>query len=111
MTWTLEGVVPSPNDQKKYRALFRSDKGTVRHSDFGAAGMEDYTTHRDLARRNRYITRHAKDLKGDPLKPGYLSMFILWNRPSFQASVKDYRKRLAAWNDTGAFPTDIPGYQ
>ena len=48
-------VVKSPVKGKKYRA--RLSDGT--HVDFGAAGMADYTTHRDPRRMARYLRRHG----------------------------------------------------
>ena len=75
---------------------------------FGAAGMSDFTKHRDNVRKNRYIFRHHKDLgTGDPTRAGYLSTFILWNKPSLQASISDYKRRLNIYNRTGKFPTKI----
>ena len=75
---------------------------------FGARGMSDFTKHHDRERRQRYITRHKKDLKtGNPARAGYLSMFVLWNKPSLQASIANYRKRLGIYNRTGNFPTKI----
>ncbi len=72
--------------------------------------MSDYTKHKDKKRRNRYISRHKKDLRtNDPMRPGYLSMFILWNKPSFKASLADYKRRLAIYNRTGKFPKKIKG--
>ena len=72
--------------------------------------MSDFTIHKDLERRERYISRHKKDLRtGDPMKPGYLSMYILWNKPSVKASLKDYKRRLSVYNRTGKFPTAIKG--
>lgn len=89
----LHRVARSPLDRYKWRAHFSDGTAT----DFGAAGYSDYTLHRDRARRDRYIARHAKDLAtGDPRRAGYLSMFVLWNKPSLQASVRDYRRRLAS---------------
>jgi len=89
--YILNKIVKSPNDRKKYRAFFSDGSFT----DFGAVGYDDYTTHKDVDRWNNYITRHQKDLRtNDPRRAGYLSMFILWNKPSFAASVKDYQKRL-----------------
>jgi hypothetical protein len=38
-------------------------------------------------------------------------MFVLWNKPSLQASISDYRRRLGVYNRTGKFPTDITGYK
>ena len=79
---------------------------------FGAAGMSDYTKHKNLERRNRYIFRHRKDLKtGDPTRAGYLSMFVLWNKPTLSGSVADYRRRLAKFNNSGKFPNKILYYR
>jgi hypothetical protein len=78
---------------------------------FGAKGMSDLTKHKNTQRRNRYIFRHHKDLgTGNPARAGYLSMFVLWNKPSLQASIRDYRRRLNVYNRTGKFPTNIAGY-
>ena len=94
---------------KKYEITFlKNGKKYVRK--FGAAGMSDFTIHKDKERRERYISRHKKDLKSkDPMKPGYLSMFILWNKPSLRASLADYKRRLGTYNRTGKFPIKITG--
>jgi hypothetical protein len=97
-------------DKKKYEAIFLVN-GKQKTQKFGAEGMSDYTIHKDIDRRNRYISRHLKDLDtNDPTRAGYLSMFVLWNKPSFSASVKDYKTRLRIYNQTGKFPTNITGY-
>jgi hypothetical protein len=64
------------NDGKhKWIAEFRD--GT--HTKFGAAGMDDYTLTHDKNQRDRYLTRHRKDLKTrDPKKAGFLSYYLLW---------------------------------
>jgi hypothetical protein len=89
------------------RATFNIDD--KKHTtDFGAAGMSDYTLHHDKERRSRYITRHIKDLRtNDPTRAGYLSMYILWNKPSVKGSIIDYKKRLTIYNKTGKFPEKI----
>ena len=90
-------IILSPLANKKLRAVFND--GT--HTDFGAAGMMDYTLYykedKELAekRKKAYIARHEKDLKtGDPRKAGFLSFYLLWNLPSVAASLKDYKKRF-----------------
>lgn len=100
-------IVKSPNTSKKYRAFFIKN-GREKITDFGQKGASDYTIHKDKDRRYRYIVRHKKDMKTlDPTRAGYLSMFILWNKPSFNGSLKDYRSRLAKYNKTGRFPIKI----
>lgn len=97
-------------DDKKHKAFFVVN-GKRKEQKFGAEGMSDYTIHKDIDRRNRYISRHYKDLDtGDPTRAGYLSMFILWNKPSFRKSVEDYKTRLRIYNKTGKFPVSIEGY-
>lgn len=73
---------------------------------FGDRRYKDYTMHKDKDRRLRYVNRHAVDLKVKkskssmprrlyPTRPGYLSMFLLWNKPTLKQSIKDFRKRLS----------------
>ena len=107
-------LIKSKNKDKKYTAIFNivksnGDKAILERS-FGYNNPDDknndYTKHGDLERRNRYIIRHEKDLNtGDPSRAGFLSMFLLWNKPSLKSSVNDYNKRLRVYNKTGKFPT------
>lgn len=94
---------------KKFEITFNKNGKTYIRK-FGARGMSDFTIHKDKERRERYITRHKKDLKtNDPMKPGYLSMYILWNKPSVSGSLADYKRRLNTYNRTGKFPKGITG--
>ena len=92
---TLERIVKSQNSDKKYDAIFEYPNGRTKTVSFGSAGMDDYTLTEDKERRRLYRIRHAKDLEtGDPTRAGYLSWFILWNKPTIEASIKDYKKRF-----------------
>jgi hypothetical protein len=103
----LISIKKSNKKGKKLMATFEKN-GRKKVIHFGAAGMSDLTLHKDTKRRNRYITRHKKDLgTGDPARAGYLSMFILWNKKSKSAGIADYRRRLNVYNRTGKFPTKI----
>jgi hypothetical protein len=82
------------NDTHKYKAIFDND-GKMKTTKFGATGYEDYTIHRDEKRKQSYILRHKKDLSThDPTKAGYLSFYILWNKPTLSESIADYRRRF-----------------
>jgi hypothetical protein len=106
----LLSVKKSNKSGKKFMATFETN-GRKKVIHFGAAGASDYTKHKDKERRSRYIFRHHKDLgTGNPARAGFLSMFILWNKPSLQSSIADYRRRLGIYNTTGKFPTKISGY-
>ena len=80
------------NDGKhKWIATFDTGK----HTRFGAIGYPDYTTTHDEERKEAYKKRHHKDLStGDPTRAGFVAMFILWNKPTIAASLKDYNKRF-----------------
>ena len=76
---------------KKLTATF-SDGRKV---SFGAKGYSDYTMHHDDARKERYLKRHrAREHWNDLESPGALSRYILWNKKSLSASVRDYKRRL-----------------
>jgi len=67
----------------------------VKTTHFGAAGMSDYTKHKDKARRQRYINRHQANENWDDYKSaGSLSRYILWNKPTLKASKEDYKRRF-----------------
>ena len=78
---------------KKYMAIFSNPKKTTH---FGAAGMDDYTITHDKDQRDRYRTRHRKDLEtGDPRRAGYLSMFLLWgDSTNLQTNIQSYKKKF-----------------
>jgi len=90
----LVKIMRSPNKEKKYRAVF-SRNGKIKNVDFGAAGMSDFTKHKDPERKQRYINRHsARENFNDPTSRGALSRWVLWNKPSFSESVKDYKRKF-----------------
>jgi len=110
----LISMIKLKKGKKKYEAKFeitqpngKISKKTIK---FGAQGMSDYTIHKDKERRERYINRHKKDLRtNNPIRAGFLSMYILWNKPTFKSSLTDYKKRLNIYNKTGKFPLHISG--
>jgi hypothetical protein len=90
----LLSVTESPLPAKKLRATFQLDSGRLKHTDFGAAGMDDYTLTKNKDQRERYRTRHAKDLRtGDPTRAGFLSYWILWGPYTSRRENLEYYKR------------------
>lgn len=91
----LVKVIASPKEGKKLRAVFQRENGRVFNRDFGQATADDYTKTHDKEQRARYRSRHAKDLKGDPTKAGYLAYHILWgDSTSVAANIAAYRRRF-----------------
>lgn len=91
----LVSVEPSERKGKKYVAVFKDERGKYKRTHFGAAGMDDFTLTGNVEARARYWKRHGKDLNtGDPTRAGFLSFFLLWNKPTLEASIKDYKRRF-----------------
>lgn len=87
--------IDSPNPRRKLRALFYDNDELIKKVDFGARGYSDYTIHKDHNRQLRYLVRHQKNEDWDnPYSAGALSRYILWNKPTLEASIKDYKKRF-----------------
>lgn len=94
-------IVPSTNSDKKLMAVFERDNGRQVTTHFGQAGAMDYTKYykKDptLAKQKResYLSRHkVNEDWTDPTSAGALSRFVLWNLPTIEASIKDFKKRF-----------------
>lgn len=101
-------IMKSDRKDKKYVAMFREKTcpcsvnlkkpecgGKQKLVHFGAKGMSDFTKHKDEERKKNYIQRHqVNEDWTDPYKAGTLSRYILWNKPSLEDSIKDYKKRF-----------------
>lgn len=86
----------SHRKDKKFDAIFITPSGKEKTVPFGQANASDYTKHKDKTRKQRYLKRHTG--KGEkweqPDTPGALSRWVLWNKPTFDASVADFKKRF-----------------
>ena len=81
----------SPNPKYKYRVEYNN-----KNIDFGANGYSDYIISKgDNVKKNAYISRHkVREDWNDLTKKGTWSRFILWNKKSLKASIKDMEKRF-----------------
>ena len=86
----------SKNKKFKQTAIFYKDNKKIKTTNYGYAGMSDYTIHKDKERRKRYLSRHEKDLKtNDYKRAGYLSYYILWGpSTSLEKNINSYVKRF-----------------
>lgn len=79
---------------KKYKVVVSSN-GKKHTIHFGASGYEDFTQHKDEERKKRYITRHeSREDWENPLTAGFWARWILWNKPTVDASLADTRRRF-----------------
>lgn len=91
---------------KKYTVTVQDGKAKPKTIHFGAKGMSDYTIHKDKERMGRYTVRHGglssqsktsrKENwgKSGVKTAGFWSKWLLWNKPSFNASKSDISKRF-----------------
>ena len=85
-------IKKSTNINKKFDAVIDGKKKIS----FGAKGYQDFTTHKDTDRKDRYIDRHRKNEKWgkDGVETaGFYSKHVLWNKPTIEASVNDLNKK------------------
>lgn len=94
---TLKAIRKSRKPEKKFDAVFMKPDGDEITRSFGARGMSDFTKHKDVTRRARYLRRHrgAKENWNDPTTPGALSRWILWNQPTLRGSIRDFKRRFS----------------
>jgi hypothetical protein len=85
----------SDKTDKKYVAY--QEYASRKRIHFGAIGYEDFTTHKDEERKNRYLSRHEKKenwLIDGIMTAGWWSRWILWNKHTVAASIKDAQTRF-----------------
>ena len=90
-------ITTSDKSEKKYKAVFSGSKpdGKTKTIHFGDKKYEDYTQHHNKDRRTLYRQRHEKDLKGDPMRAGYLSYYILWgDSTSLQTNIRTFKNKF-----------------
>ena len=88
-------IKKSTNEKKKYMAIFYENKKKIKTTHFGAAGMSDYTKHKDKSRKKRYISRHkSRENWNNFMSAGSLSRYILWGEPTLRESIKKYKEKF-----------------
>lgn len=104
----LISIVPSNRKDKKYKATFELDKERSVTTHFGASGYRDFTLMSDPKSkfyiknsgerekvRQAYLKRHAKEDWMKPLTAGSLSRFILWEKTTIPAAIKNFKRKFS----------------
>jgi hypothetical protein len=89
----LRSVQEINEKNKRFKACFTNGKTTK----FGQSNPKQGTfiDHKDKTLRQNYIMRHLKDLEtNDYTRAGYLSLFLLWDKPTIKESITAYNKRI-----------------
>jgi hypothetical protein len=79
---------------KKYFIITNSGRKVY----FGAAGMSDFTIHKDEARKQRYINRHKNNenwTKSGIDTAGFWSFRFLWSYPTKQEAYKHIKAQFS----------------
>ena len=83
----------SDKPEKKYYIITKSGEKIY----FGQANASDFTKHKDIERKQRYIKRHEKNenwTKSGINTAGFWSYWLLWNKLSINESYEDIKKRF-----------------
>ena len=97
-------AILSKSNKKDKKYMLKHDNKTIH---FGANGMRDFTLinkpsssfyisnkeDREKVKKN-YRSRHQKDPINKKFSPASLSWYLLWNKTTLGASIKDYEKRF-----------------
>ena len=85
-TYTLE---KSKRKNKKFVIIM--DDNMKHH--FGDDRYEDYTSHKNIERKKRYIARTIKQPQDNIHSPAFWSLNLLWNKKTLKDSIKDVEKK------------------
>jgi hypothetical protein len=98
----LVSIKPSDKTDKKYTAIFcmccgesKCDDKKKKKVHFGSKGSSTFIDHKDEKKKEAYLARHkVNENWNDPLTPGALSRWILWNKTTLSGSIKNYKKKF-----------------
>jgi len=98
----LKTLRKSLKPAKKYDAVFETPEGKEKVVSFGQKGYNDFILFNEKegakianTHKERYLNRHRKNEHWDKAdSPGALSRYILWNKKTVKASLRDYKKRF-----------------
>jgi hypothetical protein len=87
---------PAKDGKHKYQIkLQQLPSGQMHKVKFGALHYDDFTKSQNVKKKEDYIARHrVRENWDDPLKPGTLSRFLLWHKPTLKESLEDYLRRF-----------------
>jgi hypothetical protein len=98
-------IEPSPRQNKRFRAIFEDGKKI----NFGLKDGSTFIDHGSESKRNAYWRRHMGNYKERQLiqnmtpSPSLLSAFLLWNKDTLDASIRDLNRHWALMERMGDF--------
>ena len=78
---------------KRFKAYFTGGTTTKFRQSNPKQGA--FIDHKDKTLKRNYIKRHLRDLNtNDYTRAGYLSLFLLWDKPTLKESITTYNTRI-----------------
>lgn len=94
-------IKKSNRDSKKMMAVFIDPNGITKTVHFGSADHKDFPIYYQESpqiaqqKKEAYIARHRiTEDWNDPQTAGSLAKHILWNKPTIEASIKDFKRKF-----------------
>lgn len=89
-------ISKSNRNDKRFQAVFFDDNNKkIKTTQFGLKNPKigTFIDHKNEKLKENYLKRHKKNENwNDYMTAGSLSRYILWNKKTFQDSLKDYKK-------------------
>lgn len=85
------------NDKRLVAVFFDDDGNKVKTTHFGLKNPKfgTFIDHKDKEKKELYLKRHrVRENWNDFQSAGSLSRYILWNKPTLQKSISDYKSRF-----------------
>ena len=82
-------IQKSNKSDKKFTAIINNTKKIH----FGSSFYEDYTQHKNEARKKSYLSRHKHDNYNDVNYAGFYATNLLWNKPTLKESIQATNKK------------------
>jgi hypothetical protein len=87
----------SANSSKKFAVYEILNGSRSKVINFGAAGYQDFTIHKDPTRKTNYLARHAPNqdwTESGLMTAGFWARWLLWNKPTVISSAQDIAERF-----------------
>lgn len=95
-SYKLLSITRANDGKHRLKAVFINQKSNERKTTlFGSKGSSTFIDHKDPEKKRNYIARHSKiEEWKDPTAAGTLSRYILWNKSTLDASIKDFKSKF-----------------
>jgi hypothetical protein len=87
-------IQKSNKSDKKFTAIINNTKKIH----FGSSFYEDYTQHKNEARKKSYLSRHKHDNYTNPNYAGFYATNLLWNKKTLKESIVDTNRKYKNLN-------------